>query len=64
MSYDELGWRVDGLRKMASLGVESYYLLLGENKKDWVRRNERWGFLEGGVKPEKSVDMNIPGGVL
>ena len=32
--HDEPGWRVDGLRKMATLGVESHCSSLGKNTKD------------------------------
>lgn len=50
MSYDDFGWRVEGLRKTASLGVESYCLPLIGNEKEHMAFWERHGFPAGGVK--------------
>ena len=62
-SYDRLGWRRDGLRAMAALGVESYCLPLGENTKEHIEIWERMGFPKGGVKPPGPLAY-VPGGVL
>ena len=51
MSYNELGWRVDGLKKMASLGVESYWLDLSQDDKEKMILWQQQGFPEGGVEP-------------
>ncbi len=65
MSYEKLGWRIDGLKKMASLGVESYCLPLSEENEEWISRYERWGFPDGEAKPRKPFPKTIiPGGVL
>ena len=55
MSYKAYGWRIDGLRRMASLGVESYCASMQENNMEWLEWNERLGFPQGGVKRQVPV---------
>ncbi len=59
MSYDQIGWRVDGLKRLASLGVDSYCLPLSQNDEEWISRYERWGFPNGGAKPRKIVHVPL-----
>lgn len=64
--YDRLGWRLEGLKNAATLGVESHCLLLGNETKEIIERWEELGFPEGGVKPPPPLPPGvlIPGGVL
>ena len=64
MSYEDLGWRVEGLRKMATLGIESHCLALGMNDKALITLWEHWGFPEGGVERKQAAKVDNPTGFL